>query len=281
MTDFRRKGDLMKNALRCGMAAILDAPPRRGKLLMLLALALPLGSPAPAHAIGILELVVAGVTATAGFYSGTATLMTLFGGQGINNDNPLYSSGSTSPTLTISASETNFNLFIDQPLEISEFQDDDPATLRGVMGFNDGQGFIPAWDFSLTFTAAINPVSANTLKVSGFVQHIRKPSGPEHINDGQTGPGLDPDVTATQPFPWFPATHLIVTTGDSQTHSGGFHKDILQESKLDVLCCETISMNFLEFDYRMKGVHTPEPSTFLLLAGGLLGLAQVGRRKQR
>lgn len=78
-----------------------------------------------------LTLIINGVSAVGSLVGATATLVDIFGGY--NDDNPLYSDGAVSPTLAISATETGFDLFLDQPLDVTEFEDDYSANLKGVM----------------------------------------------------------------------------------------------------------------------------------------------------
>ena len=259
----------------------------RGTVVAALSLAVLLAAPKPSHAtpIGALKLVVAAVEVLGTIGTAAEALDDIFDDVAdVGDDHPLYGSGNTFPTLSIVATETELNLFLDQPNEISAFEDDYLATLSGTMLFNDGQSDVPVWKFSLTFTAELFLSNAvpSTLSVSGFVQHIRKPSGAEHLNDAQQGPALDLDVDVSSPESWHPATNIVATSLDTQTHPGADHQDKLTASRLEATCCTQNFKNFLGFDYRMTGehvAHAPEPSTALLLAGGLVGLAVVGRRR--
>ena len=101
------------------------------------------------------------------------TLHEIFGGfSGQSDDHPLYSLGNSSPTLSVSATETTFDLLLKQPNDIGEFEDDLPAILSGIAKINTATGPADAWKFSVTIeadNATIVPPLETSLDAQGFV----------------------------------------------------------------------------------------------------------------
>lgn len=229
-------------------------------------------------AVRVGEIIATGV----GLLADTIQLSQLNNWSSIGDDHPLYSSGNTSPTLTISATETTFNLFLNQPLEIGEFEDDYPVTLSGIVKIDKPQGQVDAWEYNLTFTYNKNIIDPDILDVSGILEHIRAPH-PE-LGEIPKAPALKVNATVVQPQP-IPRPPAPVTKNgplDKQRHVDGPHYDSLTQNILEATCCETFVGNFTKWNYRLVADHTevPEPtSTFSLLVLGSLGAASTLKRK--
>ena len=220
-----------------------------------------------------------------GLLSDTIQLSQLNNWSSIGDDHPLYSSGGTSPTLTISATETTFNLLLNQPLEIGEFEDDYPVTLSGIVKIDTLEGPADAWSYNLTFTFNKYIFDPDILDVSGELQHIRAP----HPKEGEKpkAPALKVNATVAQPRSIPSPPGPITTNGplDKQIHVKGSHYDILTENTLEATCCEPLAYNFTKWNYRLVAEHkgvpqVPEPtSTISLLALGTLGAASTLKRQ--
>jgi len=253
----------------------------------LIAIVLPLFflTPSHSHANPIsLALLVDGVIKTAGFAGAAMTLTEIFGGLGGQaDDHPLYSVGDSSPTLSISASETTFNLLLKQPNDVSEFEDDLPAVLSGIVKINTTTGPADAWRFSLTIEAdndTVFPPLETSLDAQGFVQHIFAPH-PE-MNEISPAPALNYDLGVSVPCLGFPCTYTTSLRLDSETdenrHPNGPHMDSLG-ADLQVQCCSTQIGNIDYFNVMLEANHIiPEPSALLALTTGIAFLVSNYRR---
>jgi hypothetical protein len=259
---------------------------RKNKVLGLVGATIVAFTPSAASAASFTVAVkVAGVMATGiGLVSDTLTLSSLTNWNNLSDDHPLYSSGDTSPKLTISATETTFNLFLDQPLEIGETVDDEPVTISGIAKIDDPKGEVDAWAYNLTFTYEKNIHVVDTLGVSGTLQHIRAPH-PE-LGEIQKAPALDVDADLAQTPPPFPSPPKPITVNgmlDMQKHNDGPHYDVMTENRLEATCCTSLLGNFTKWEYRLVADHgksVPEPSSTLsLLALGTLSAASTLKRK--
>jgi len=256
----------------------------------LLMVALPLIFLTPTHSYAnpvALTLLVDGVVKTAKFAGAAASLASIFGGfSGQSDDHPLYSLGDNSPTLSISATETTFNLLLKQPNDVSEFEDDLPAVLSGIAKINTPTGAVDAWSFSVSVEAdnatLISPLKTE-LDVQGFVQHIIVPH-PE-LMEKTPAPALNYDLGISVPCLGFPCSYatstLLDSDSDNNTHNNGHHIDLLR-TNLEVRCCSTQVGNIDYFNVVLEAKHViPEPSTVSSLWAVFLALACVRRRHSK
>lgn len=234
-----------------------------------------------------LTLLVDGVVKTAKFAGTAATLASIFGGfTGQSDDHPLYSFGDNSPTLSISATETTFNLLLKQPNDVSEFEDDLPAILSGIAKINTPTGAVDAWKFSVSVEAdngTLIPPLKTELDVQGFVQHVIVPH-PE-LMEKTPAPALNYDLGISVPCLGFPCSYatstLLDSDSDYNTHNNGHHIDLLR-TNLEVRCCSTQVGNIDYFNVVLEAKHViPEPSTVSILCAVFLALACVRRRHHR
>ena len=172
------------------------------------------------------------------------TLAQIFGGfADQSDDHPLYSAGNSSPTLSISATETSFELLLKQSNDISEFEDDLPAVLSGTAKINTNTGPADAWKFSITIESDIStilPPLESSLDAHGFVQHIFAPH--PDLKEKSPGTALNYDLGITVPCIGFPVCDYTKalrpdSDNDKKPHNNGFHKDTLH-TELEVMCCE-------------------------------------------
>ena len=169
---------------------------------LIISLTLLLLTPSHACALPItLTLLVDGLAKTAQFAGAALTLAQIFGGlDDQSDDHPLYSDGASSPTLSISATETTFDLLLKQTNDVSEFEDDFPAVLSGVAKINTPTGPADAWKFSINVEAEIESLALfpeTTLDAQGFVQHIYSPH-PE-LGEKSPAPALNYDLDIAVP----------------------------------------------------------------------------------
>ena len=238
---------------------------------LIISLTLLLLTPSHSRALPItLTLLVDGVVKTAQFAGTALTLTQIFGGfSGQSDDHPLYSDGASSPTLSISATETTFDLLLKQTNDVSEFEDDLPAVLSGVAKINTPTGPADAWKFSVTIEAEIESIVISpetTLDAQGFVQHIFSPH-PE-LGEKSPAPALNYDLDIAVPCEGFPICSYGTalrsdSDSDKKSHNNGPHMDSLQ-SELEVDCCSSVVGNIDYFNVTLSAKHSEtEPIAFL------------------
>lgn len=243
---------------------------------LLLSSTLMAAGPAQANPVTALQLTIGGISLTADLLGIGGTFVDIFGAPNLgtqSDDSPLYTSGGSSPSLTISATETTFDLLLKQTNNISEFEDDLPAVLSGITKVTSKNGQTDAWSWKVTLEANINTFSFSEVSAQGFVQHLFVPH--PDLDESSQAPALNYDLLATQNA--YSAHNLSDDDTDTQTHANGPHKDVLETANL-----ETRWVTSDEFDYvnvRLHAVHAvPEPQAMLLLAAGGL-VAWLARRK--
>ena len=253
-------------------------------LVILLPLLLLMPPPAYANPVTALEIAIGTLKLAGALTTATKTLVDIFGGDvSKNNDNPLYSIGQSSPSLTISATEETFDLLLKQTNDVSEFEDDFSAVLSGVTQVPTDRGPTDAWMWKITMEADINtlafPQPNTELDAQGFVAHLNIPK--DHINETSPAPGLNYDLSVSKTATGFSQTFtqsILTDMATNQTlHPLGSHSDVLNPAELTAECCSTFQGNIDFFNVHLHAVHAPEPSTFLLLATGVIGLAGAGK----
>jgi len=238
---------------------------------LIISLTLLLLTPSHACALPItLTLLVDGLAKTAQFAGAALTLAQIFGGlDDQSDDHPLYSDGASSPTLSISATETTFDLLLKQTNDVSEFEDDFPAVLSGVAKINTPTGPADAWKFSINVEAEIESLALfpeTTLDAQGFVQHIYSPH-PE-LGEKSPAPALNYDLDIAVPCEGGPIcsySSAIRSDSDSdeKIHHHGPHMDSLQAG-LKVDCCSSVLGNIDYFNVALSAKHSePEPTSYL------------------
>ena len=168
----------------------------------------------PSHSYGIpvaLTLLVNGVVETAQFTGAALTLAQIFGDfSGQSDDHPLYSDGASSPTLSISTTETTFDLLLKQPNDVSEFEDDVSAVLSGIAKINTPTGPADAWKFFVTVevdNGTLFPPLETSLDAQSFVQHIFIPH--PDLGEKSPAPALNYDLGVSVPCLGFPCSHTL------------------------------------------------------------------------
>lgn len=246
-----------------------SAPRRRlsGVLLLMLLLVAPV--PARAGIVTALKLTAEGVALLGDFAGGTATLLDIFKDvSSQSDDHPLYTAGQSSPSLTIAATGTTFDLLLKQTNDVGEPEDDLAGVLEGTTSVDTPNGQTVAWKWKLTIEADINTVlgsNAFELEGQGFVQHLFRP----HPAMGeQDGVALNYNLSIVKNA----AGGFTNTVKDDQGHPNGPHKDILDPANLTANFSFTGANHIDSFDVRLKAFHTPEPSSWLLLATAMLGI---------
>ncbi|CAH0350942.1 PEP-CTERM sorting domain-containing protein [Aquabacterium sp. CECT 9606] len=234
-------------------------------------------APAQANPVTTLQLVIGGISLTADLLGIGGTFVDIFGAPNLgtqSDDSPLYTSGSSSPSLTISATDTTFDLLLKQTNNISEFEDDLPAVLSGITKVSSKNGQTDAWSWKVTLEANINTFSFSEVSAQGFVQHLFVVH--PDLDESSQAPALNYDLLAKQNSV-LSAHNLSDSDTDTQTHANGPHQDVLKPATL-----ETRWVTSDEFDYvnvRLHAVHAvPEPQAMLLLAAGGL-VAWLARRR--
>lgn len=266
----------------------MSTPRRRGRGALIartLAAAVPLSLPLSSlgQASGTLKLLSAGAEAF-GFIADSVSLWDAFHGNLPNDDNPLWGDANSSPILTFVATEYTFELLVQQPNDVSEFEDDARAQLSGtVMGpIHNKQGQVIGtgnlWEFSVTFEADVNSFSGTTdLDATGKVQHVFAPH-PEQ-GEGLKGASLDFDLNLSKG--WTPGS-VSKTTSDHGVHADGKHEDTMPFATLSMNCCSSVLGTIDSFRFNVVAAHPiPEPSITLLLLGGLGVVGWVAHRRRK
>ena len=254
--------------------------------------AVPLALPlcADAQVTGTMKLLSGGL-AVVGAISDSVSLFDAFKGQLPNDDNPLYGDATSSPILSFKATEYSFELLVQQPNDVGEFEDDFSAQLSGtVQGpIHNSQGQVIAtgnlWDFSVTFEADLGTRTTD-LDAIGRVQHVFAP----HRDQGEKEKGgalLDYSLSVTKSCSgilctWTSST-LTDSTSDSGVHADGKHQDTMPNATLSAVCCSTAFGEIDSFRFDVVAMHpVPEPSITVLLLGGLgvVGFVAARRRRQ-
>ena len=217
-----------------------------------------------------LALLVNGVIKTAEFAGAAMTLAQIFGGiADQSDDHPLYSAGNSSPTLSISATETSFELLLKQSNDISEFEDDLPAVLSGTAKINTNTGPADAWKFSITIESdipTILPPLDSSLDAHGFVQHLFTPH--PDLHEKSPGTALNYDLGITVPCIGLPICGYTKalrpdSDNDKKLHNNGSHTDTLH-TELEVMCCHSSNGNIDFFNVSLSAQHVDnEPTAFL------------------
>ena len=256
---------------------------RKSTLLGLVGSTVIVFTPAAASAAGFSTIVtVAGAVATGvGIFDTALQLASLTGWENLPNDHPLYSTSTVSPTITITATETTFDLFVDQPLDLGETVDDLPVQISGIAKFDTVQGAVDSWSYNLTFTFNKDTLvlRTNTLDVSGFIRHVRAPH-PE-LQEQPMAPPLDVDATVTKIPPLIPQTPANTTVNgplDQERHVDGTHFDFLTRNRLQFTCCTAIQGDVTKWEYRAKAEHgaTAKANAFLERANSPVMEAELG-----
>jgi hypothetical protein len=226
-------------------------------------------SPAQAGLVTALKLTAEGVALLGDFAGGTATLLDIFKDvSSQSDDHPLYTAGQSSPSLTISATGTTFDLLLKQTNDVGEPEDDLAGVLEGTTSVDTPNGQTVAWKWKLTIEADINTVlGSNTFELEGqgFVQHLFRP----HPTLGeQDGVALNFNLSISKDE----EGGFTSTAKDEQGHPNGPHKDILDPASLTANFSFTGANHIDSFDVRLHAFHTPEPSSWILLATALVGI---------
>lgn len=248
-----------------------------------------LSVPSISHAALALKLLTGGLS----FLGATADTVTLYNafGSGPSDDHPLWGTSSSSPNLQIVATETTFDLLLQQPNDVGEFEDDDSVQLTGVVegpirnsaGQTMGTGKL--WEFSITLEA---DVGSNTTSLSalGFVKHLWAP----HPESGEqpTGAPLSFDLSLSKSCSGLLCTWTQATSKDTDSdrglHQTGPHYDELKTAELSFNCCSTYFGEIDSFQLKLGAVHAvPEPEAFVLLLSGVvvIGAAKVNRWRNK
>jgi hypothetical protein len=264
------------------------APSRRRRTpwVRSLVASLALAVPAAAHSTLALKLLTGGLT----FLGATADTVSLWDafGSGPPDDHPLWGTASSSPTLKIVATEFTFELLLQQPNDVGEFEDDDSVKLEGVVtgpirnaqGQTIGTGEL--WEFSVTFEADLG-FNTTDLDAQGFVRHRYAP----HPQQGEQllGPSLDFNMTVARSCSgiictWTKGTETD-TDFDKDIHQNGKHEDVLSTAELSMVCCSAAFGEIDNFTLKLFAAHPiPEPSTWLLMGAGLGVIGLVARRRR-
>lgn len=251
--------------------------------------------PSQAHAATItaLTLVIGGISLTADLLGIGGTLVDIFGAGDIgtqSDDHPLYTLGASSPSLTISATETTFDLLLQQSNNVGEAEDDLAAVLSGTTKIDAPGGMADAWKWKITLEAEVPTLfvgcsnGVTDLEAQGFVQHVRAPH--PDLGEVPIAPGLDYNLkvakasTGTILCTWAQSV-LTDTDTDSRVHPNGKHKDVLDPAKLEADCCTTFNGEIDSFSLRLTANHVPEPAAYVLLSTGLLAVLSRMRRAKR
>jgi hypothetical protein len=252
-----------------GVAPVRSARQRRlsGVLLLMVLLFAP--SPADASIVTALKLTAEGVALLGDFVGGTATLIDVFKDvSSQSDDHPLYTAGQSSPSLTISATGTTFDLLLKQTNDVGEPEDDLAGVLEGTTSVDTPNGQTVAWKWKLTIEADLNSVFGSNsfeLEAQGFVQHLFRP----HPASGeQDGVALNYNLSIEKNE----AGGFSDAGKDEQRHPNGPHKDILDPAKLTAKFSFDGLNHIDSFDVRLHAIHTPEPSSWILLATALAGV---------
>ena len=236
-------------------------------ILMITAAAIPTKS--SASVISTVTLIAQGLSIASSMATNSASLYSLFGSDG--DDNPLYRTSSTSPTLSISATLTTFDLLLQQPLDIGEFEDDYSAQIKGITKVTDAFGSRDAWEWSLTLEADLDVFTTN-LDAIGFVKHVYNPHPSQGESDAPAMPfnlKLAKSCTGVVLCTW---TQGAASTSSSTktVHQSGTHEDTLA-SDLSWNCCSTAFANIDDFTVKLKAAHVPLPPALPVFALTLLG----------
>jgi hypothetical protein len=196
----------------------------------------------------------------------------------VGDDHPLYSVGSASPSLTVTADLFNFDLKLQQLNVVGEFEDDLPVKLSDTAKFMLGAvGSTEVWKWDLTVRAEINTLfdGPSSLLVGGSVQHVANP----HPELGETsGVALQYTLTVTIASP-------NADDPTQQLHISGPHFYFLNPARLESTWTGGIINNFsvhLHAMHPQAGVPSGEDSlTLCLFAAGFIGfLRYVTRQKE-
>lgn len=269
-----------------------------------------------AAVVSTLTLVIGGIALTADLLGIGGSLLGIFGAGNLDtqsDDHPLYSRGRSSPTLTISATETTFNLLLQQPNDVGEPEDDLPAVLSGITKISTPNGNVDVWKWSITLEAEIPTLGIGCsnfetdLEAQGFVQHVRAPH--PGLGEVPQAPALEYDLrvartaTGTILCTWKQGT-IAVSDSDQYIHPDGPDLDVLEPATLSARCCSTFNGDIDSFSVRLVAEHgctpprrgglgpqpldagrcfaqIPEPSITPLVAIGALGLVGASLRRGR
>ena len=186
-------------------------------------------------------------------------------------DNPLYSTGSASPKLDITANKDFFRLKLVQPNEIGEDYDDNPVTLTGTAYQELSPGIRQElWKYDLTYTyddITLGMSSKNQMFVSGILKHVVAPENPGHENDEKDGAAMLVSATLTAPevcgiFSCEPPNPSIRITNSgllSQAVHPKNHFDYLETNKLGAQVMTPNLFNWYSWDHELVGRHSPVP----------------------
>ena len=255
-----------------------------------LAAAVPLAFPLALHAqvTGTMKLLSGGL-AVVGAISDSVSLFDAFKGQLPNDDNPLWGDATSSPILSFKATEYSFELLVQQPNDVGEFEDDFSAQLSGtVQGpIHNSQGQVVAtgnlWDFSVTFEAEVGTRTTD-LDAIGKVQHVFAPHRDKSEKE-RGGAILDYSLTVSKSCSgvlclWTSST-LSDSSFDSGAHADGKDQDTMPFADLSAVCCSTAFGEIDSFSFNVVAMHPiPEPSVTVLLLGGLGVVGFVAKRRR-
>lgn len=224
------------------------------------------------------------------FLGATADSVSLYAafGSGPSDDHPLWATSTSSPNLQIVATETTFDLLLQQPNDIGEFEDDLSVQLQGVVegpitnaaGQTTGTGNL--WEFSITLEANVG--GATSLSALGYVKHLWAPH-PELGEQPNGAPlafdlSLSKSCTGSLLCTWTPGSMTDTDTDDGR-HQTGPHHDKLERAELSFNCCSTYLGEIDSFQVRLGAVHAvPEPESMALLLAGLGVLGAAGMRSK-
>jgi hypothetical protein len=266
------------------------APRHRRSTVLTIAAAVALAIPLPSNAqiAGALKLITGGATFL-GVISDSVSLFKEFDDKP-NDDNPLWADSNSTPTIKFLATEHRFEMLVQQANDVSEFEDDENAQLTGIVTgpIHDKQGRVIGignlWEFSVTFEADLGSRTTD-LDATGFVQHLFPP----HIDQGEQPSGgafLDFNLTVSKSCSgtfvctWTQST-LTDTGTDHGVHADGKHEDTMPIASLSFVCCSTAFGDIDNFTFKVEAMHPiPEPSTAVLLLGGLGVIGFVARRRR-
>lgn len=267
-----------------GPRAWRSAPPAAGVLLAVGMLA----APGTSEATLALKLLTGGLT----FLGATADTVSLYSafGSGPSDDHPLWGNGTSSPNLQIVATETTFDLLLQQPNDVGEFEDDLSVQLQGVVegpirndaGQTTGTGNL--WEFSITLEANLGS-GATSLSALGYVKHLWAPH-PELGEQPNGAPlafdlSLSKSCTGSLLCTW--TSGAMVDSGiDDGRHQTGPHWDKLKTAELSFNCCSTYLGEIDSFQVKLSAVHAvPEPEAVMLAMAGLGVVGVAGIRRGR